>query len=74
MENLKQHFIISVILYSIIYLIKSFILFELTNPFWWILSLPQYTSGERAGVLSIIIFFQIFVHILKIGIFSKNKS
>lgn len=41
MKNFKKTLLYINILYWIIYLIKSFIIWDFTNPYWWVLDLPN---------------------------------
>lgn len=52
---MKKILLINLILvfleYSAAYLIKSFIIWEITNPFEWIINIPNYSSNERGMTL-----------------------
>ena len=45
------HTIQTLCLWVIIYLIRSFAIFELENPFKWIIDMPTYSINERSGIL-----------------------
>jgi hypothetical protein len=55
---------ITIILYTIVYLIKSFVIWDLTNPFQWIIDIPKYDAEQRGlGLFAFVIWqgFQIGV-------------
>lgn len=53
--------------YWLIYIIKTYFIWEFTNPFWWMLQLPK-NSEIRLNVfmitLMLLLFFIIAYHIL----------
>ncbi len=62
MQRIKLQLKISLIIYCISYIIKTFILFKLTNPFEWILMIPTLTNDHRAIVLVGLVIYYLFVH------------
>lgn len=74
--NMKKLFIILLkvqkiisICYTIYYLIKTFVIWKFTNPFDWIINIPNYTNDDRGtiigGIIIIYTFTTIFVYIQK---------
>lgn len=53
---------VTVILYAIIYLIKSFVLWAFANPFQWIIDLPTYSSDARSLILLFYIIYALGVY------------
>lgn len=51
MRTLKTTFVISLMLYIIVYLIVSFCSWHFYNPIQWILNMPSYQSEERFCIL-----------------------
>jgi len=45
--------------YTIVYLVKTFIIWEFTNPFQWIIDLPTCTEGMRFMILFYFLAWQI---------------
>lgn len=43
--------LITLSLYSVFYLLRSFIIWKFTNPIWWVLQIPTYSEGERTGII-----------------------
>lgn len=67
MRIIKKQLIISLVIYSISYLIKTFVLFKLTNPFEWIMMIPKLTNEERGLVLfGLIIYYAVCCAWIKI--------
>lgn len=58
LKALKIHVVINWILYILVYLIKTFCIWEFTNPFQWVVDLPTYDSGGRFIGLILVIFWQ----------------
>lgn len=54
-RKIKIQFAISLIVYTISYLFKTFILFEFTNPFEWILIVPKLSTEDRGALLIFLI-------------------
>ena len=48
---LIAHTIQTVFIYVSIYLIYSFTVFDLVNPFQWIIDIPLMTNDERLGII-----------------------
>ena len=61
-------FIINSVIYWFIYIVKSFIEWDLSNPFQWILDLP-YDYDLRVCSLGILFFDIVFVRVMVIEIF-----
>lgn len=55
---------ITICLYTLVYLCRSFILFEFTNPFQWIVDIPTYTSSQRGEILFYFICYYCVVYIV----------
>lgn len=51
---MRIDFFIMVVITFGAFVINSFTLWEIYNPFQWIVELPNYTIGERENVLGII--------------------
>lgn len=49
--------LITISLYVFIYLCKTFIYLEFTNPFQWIVDLPKYTVETRSSILFFILLY-----------------
>lgn len=43
------------------YLFKSFIVFELNNPFEWIINIPHYTRSTRVSILITFLCFHLLI-------------
>jgi len=68
MKKFKTMFIINQCAYWSIYLIKSFIIWELNNPFQWIIDIPTYSESDRFQILfSILMVIGIETFIAKEG-------
>jgi len=65
-DLIKAMFITNIITYLGIYLIKTFVMWELTNPFQWIIDLPTYDSAHRAAILFTYAFFALINYILNL--------
>lgn len=39
-------------IYILLYLIKTFVIWKITNPFLWIINLPDYDSNTRGLILT----------------------
>ncbi len=70
-NRLLIHFSITAKLYVIVYLIVSFIMWKVKNPFLWILKIPEYDDVVR---LNILFWFFVYHFILSIYISEKLKK
>lgn len=61
MQRLKTHLIITISIYFIIYVLFSFVLWEIRNPFQWIIDIPTQDYYYRAFVASFVISYNIFM-------------
>lgn len=50
--------------YTFVYLVKSFCIWNFTNPFQWIIELPNYASEERFVILFFLVAWQVLQIIL----------
>jgi len=53
--------IVTFTIYTIVYLCKTFIIWDFTNPFKWILDIPYYTEETRMNILFFYICYQILL-------------
>lgn len=51
---LKRMFIINISIYAFAYIIKTFIIWKITNPLQWIIDLPIYENIQR-GIICLLI-------------------
>lgn len=68
---------ITAILYALVYLTKSFIYWDLTNPFWWIINLNVLSSTDRCLILFYVAFYYIALYSFmfkKYNNYTKHKS
>lgn len=52
---------INVLVYTLFYLVKAFVIWRFTNPFQWIIDMPTYTGEMRFGILAGIGLYYIFL-------------
>lgn len=64
---------ITTIVYIIIYLMKSFITWNLTNPFQWIIDIPTYDSVDRFLILIFMLFYLIINNVISYNIVTEKK-
>lgn len=62
------HWVIVIVEYLTVYLIASFVKWELSNPFQWIIEIPTYTGGTRFMIL----FYFLAWHIIQILFIYKS--
>ena len=55
-KYLKRCLIANTAVYWSVYLCKSFIVWELRNPFQWIIDLPEYNQDVRFSILFFVLF------------------
>lgn len=67
---MKLFYKLHLITYMSMYLIKTFLVWEFTNPFWWILELPDYSSLTRF----IILFYVLLIYFISKGMESRIKD
>lgn len=66
MNKIIKGQIITLILYCIIYLIISFVIWDFYNPFQWIIDIPDYKTEERAGILTgFVVYYAILYGVIK---------
>ena len=58
--------------YTIVYFIKSFIIWEFTNPFQWIINMPTYSEGTRFMILFYFLVWQIIQPVVMYQIFKHS--
>lgn len=61
---------ITAILYIVVYLVKTFIIWEFTNPFSWIINMPNYDNETRGFIMFGIVFYYCFLY----GILYDSKE
>jgi len=67
--------LINLSLYLIVYLIKSFIIWEFTNPVRWIINIPKYGQEARGFILFAYILYQsILLGAIMEGLFPNSKA
>ncbi len=49
---------VTIIIYSIVYLYNTFVIWQLKNPFQWIIDIPTYQNESRFFILFACIFYQ----------------
>ncbi len=47
MKLFLTNFLVNICVYFIVYFIKSFVIWDLTNPFQWIIDIPKYDAEQR---------------------------
>jgi len=65
---------VTIILYFIVYFIKSFIIWDFTNPFQWIIDIPTYEDGDRFLILFCIILWQTFQILIITPLINTKKE
>lgn len=61
---------ITACVYVIIYVCKSFIIWDITNPFSWIYNMPTYSNDDRLTIL----FFFFYCIVVKIVVYNHIKK
>lgn len=74
MKKLKQLLLTYISIYSIVYLLISFIIWEFKNPFQWIIDIPKYTFDIRICILFGTLLSYITISSLSNEIFKGNKK
>lgn len=70
LKYLLEYWKITAIVYTIVYILKSFIIWEFTNPIQWIINLPIYDEHTRFIILCFYILYNIVIGLI-INAFSK---
>ena len=74
MKKFRTMFVINQCVYWSIYLIKSFVIWELNNPFQWIIDIPTYDDMQRFLIIFYILFIiGVEVFIAKNGMDENGK-
>lgn len=73
MRRIKIQIVISLIIYSVSYLVKTFVLFEFTNPFEWILMIPKLTPWDRGVLLTALAMYYATCYVC-ILMYEENKN
>lgn len=58
-KTLVTNLLCSSIVWTLIYLVRAFIIWDLQNPFNWIINIPKYTPETRFIILFYVIAYQI---------------
>jgi len=61
---------ITALIYATVYLLKSFIIWKFTNPFFWIINLGTFGEGTRF----LILFYTLFYYGVLFGLIFSNKK
>lgn len=61
---------ITALIYAILYLIISFVIWHFRNPFYWILNLKNFSHNERF----LILFYLIFYYSVLYGFIYKDRN
>lgn len=75
---LKIHFALCLGVWFVLYSVYCFISFEIHNPIYILINLPNYTSEDRAGIIGCFIIINLIVGVIsnciKESIFDKDKK
>lgn len=72
---LKYSILINTLVWTLCYLIKTFIIWSITNPFQWLIDIPTYSREERMLGLIVYLFYQfICISIISDKIDKKLKG
>lgn len=55
---IKRSLFVSLIIWTAVYFIKTFIIWEFTNPFQWLIDIPNYTQEVRVCILFSYLIYQ----------------
>lgn len=66
--------ITNILLYTIAYLIKTFVIWKFTNPFTWIINMPNYNNEDRGLILFAIVFWQVIQVLVIYGILTDLQK
>lgn len=55
---LLTHWTCTAIMYTAIYAAKTFIIWNIENPFKWLTDMPTYSSEDRACILFAVLLYQ----------------
>ena len=73
LKHIGISWVITTMLYTIIYLFKSFIVWNLTNPFQWIINIPTYDGVDRFMILFFVLFYLFMNNVVSYNIVTKGK-
>jgi len=69
------HWLTTITLYTIVYLVRTFIIWEFNNPFAWIINMPNYDNETRGLGLFAIAMWQGFQLLIVSGVVRElNKN
>jgi hypothetical protein len=71
MKTLKLNFTITASIYFVVYVAKTFCIWQFTNPFQWIINMPEYTASDRFCILSAAAFYYGTMNVI---IYENNKT
>jgi hypothetical protein len=63
-KYILKHISISVIVYAIIYLVRAFVIWDLTNPFQWIIDIPIYSEDTRLNIVGALIIYNYILYLI----------
>jgi hypothetical protein len=63
-KDIFKHIGISVIVYIIIYLVRAFVIWDLINPFQWIIDIPIYSEDTRLSILGALIIYNYMLYLI----------
>lgn len=70
----KLQFGISVILYTLAYAVRSFIIWDFRNPFQWVLDIPIYSNDTRGMILFFWVIYQAILILAVTEFLKKDKT
>lgn len=72
--RIATHIILSLSTYSICYLIGCYLQWEIFNPFYWIVKLPNENLEYRLGVLGGLFLYQFIIAFASFIICEEHKN
>lgn len=72
-DIIKLNFKLNLIEYSIVYFIKTFIIWEFKNPFKWIMDIPTASPDVRAVILILVVSWQL-IQLIVISIWLLDEE
>ena len=70
---IKRQILLTLFIYLVVYLFTTFVIWEFTNPFQWLINLPTYSNEDRMFILFFYLFYQA-VSIATIDTLIKEKN
>jgi Na+-driven multidrug efflux pump len=71
---LAYNLLVSACIYAVVYLFKSFIIWDFTNPIQWVIDIPSYRESVRLLILMCYVLYQFILTLATIQFLTEKAN